>query len=697
MDRKLETLLDNLLNPGEEYSPIPFWFLNDRLEPDELTRQLFDFKEKGVDAVVIHPRIGIPRDLVYLSSDYFDLMEHICETAAKLDMRLVLYDEGMYPSGSAHGGVVRENPDYAAVGLYLRDEPSSGKLVCQTLEGQYLVADRSHGTIRGIHFGEDDGEAGAPAASDLLNPAAVSCFIRLTHDAYFERLESYFGHTVIGFFTDEPSILGRNTAACFPWTPGLEQELVDAGAKLSELTDLFLGQESESTRIYWRVVRERLNNVYYKQLHDWCEAHGIWLMGHPESSDDIDLQVYFHVPGQDLVFRWISPEEGGLVGIHSVQAKCSADAARHLGRSRNSNECFGVCGEPGDPWNFTADDMLWYINWLGVRGVNLFIPHAFYYSLRGERKNERPPDVGPHNIWWPYYRQFSDYMKRISGLMTGGRNMAEVAVITKSGQMPHDELIPFYENQVEFNYLQESLLADASFGNHMMTVGSNTYRYYMADQDLDLPLPRIHAVDEAYPQIFRTLVPEPMLRLTHLHKDGLDHFFLTNEGEEQIRTEALIRAQGSLVAVDLWTGEHWVPATESHEGDLEVRLELERRSSLLLVVWPDKLVPTEQVEPRLLPASFELAAEDTEAYVKHYRATIHVDEVLGMEYIAPKGEEMLVCRCNGEDVGVSFYRPHRFKLTASLRPGENTIELTVYGSIANRYGEKPKAYGLTEN
>ena len=42
----------------------------------------------------------------------------------------------------------------------------------------------------------------------------------------------------------------------------------------------------------------------------------------------------------------------------------------------------------------TASDMKWYIDWLGLRGVNLFIPHAFYYSVTGERKEERPPDVG---------------------------------------------------------------------------------------------------------------------------------------------------------------------------------------------------------------------------------------------------------------------------------------------------------------
>ena len=56
--------------------------------------------------------------------------------------------------------------------------------------------------------------------------------------------------------------------------------------------------------------------------------------------------------------------------------------------------------------------MKWYIDWLAMRGVNLFVPHAFYYSVDGDRKGERPPDVGPNNIWWKHYRKISDYTLR---------------------------------------------------------------------------------------------------------------------------------------------------------------------------------------------------------------------------------------------------------------------------------------------
>lgn len=121
-------------------------------------------------------------------------------------------------------------------------------------------------------------------------------------------------------------------------------------------------------------------------------------MGHPEVSDDVEEELYFQIPRQDLIMRKVSPETGGLMEFDSVQAKLSGDIARHLGRRRNANECFEICYKENIPWYFEVKDMKWYIDWLGMRGVNLFVPHAFFSSVAGARSGERPPDVGPNNI-----------------------------------------------------------------------------------------------------------------------------------------------------------------------------------------------------------------------------------------------------------------------------------------------------------
>lgn len=113
----IDTIIENLMHPSAEFTPIPFWFYNDAFDKDKIKRQLSDYVEKGVNGIVLHPRIGIPESLEFLSEEYFHAVKYIVETASSLNMKVVLYDEGMYPSGSAHGQVVASNPAYASKGI----------------------------------------------------------------------------------------------------------------------------------------------------------------------------------------------------------------------------------------------------------------------------------------------------------------------------------------------------------------------------------------------------------------------------------------------------------------------------------------------------------------------------------------------------------------------------------------------------
>ena len=337
--------LAQLQNPPREFTAIPFWFLNGELTDEELRRQLADFAAHGIYGVVLHPRMGLSPDITYLGERYFAHIRTAVEAAAALDMKIVLYDEGMYPSGSASGLVVKDHPELASEGITLTQTVLPGDELLAQAESGMLVVRKSGGTMRGLHWGEDDGEKNAPKTADILNPAAVSRFIELTHEAYYRELKEYFGAAIIGFFTDEPSILGRNVSGMFPWTHGFAEIFRRAGGNAANLAALFDGRENDDTRLYHKLLLQREGEVYYGTLSRWCEAHGIGLMGHPHQSDDIEVEKYFAVPGQDLVLRWLAPEKDGLAGIDSTMAKCSADAARLMHRRRNANECFGACNK----------------------------------------------------------------------------------------------------------------------------------------------------------------------------------------------------------------------------------------------------------------------------------------------------------------------------------------------------------------
>lgn len=651
-----EQLKELFLRPQEEFTPIPFWFWNNALDEKEITRQIEDFHSKGINGFVIHPRMGIPEDIPYLSDRFMHYVKYAVSEAARLHMKIVLYDEAMYPSGSAHGMVVQANPEFAArcirmtqyQELTVRPRLQEGdailsvqavqmdatgnllpdtaqKLAVQNGEVRFCPVPSQHsdgtgqnswnilvftegfsgGTIRGVHIGEDDGEANAPAAGDLLNPAAMETFIHITYDRYYEILKEYFGTTIIAMFTDEPDVLGRcHRSGSKPWTADFMDWWSQRGGREEDLPLLWLesGERSAAVRRqYQKAVNQRLADSYYSRISRWCEEHGISLTGHPQKSDDIGFLRYFHIPGQDIVWRWVAPEEEkGVTGRDSTMAKCSSDAARHSGRRRNSNECFGCCGPDGISWAFRADDMKWYLDWMFVRGVNLLYPHAFFYSLEGEKRyGERPPEVGPHNIWWKDYRSFSDYIKRMSWLMTDSVNTTPIAMLCEEDNLPWELARQLYRNQIEFNYLEDTLLRNGTctIEEGCIRIHRQNYRMLVVENPKVLtddlaeklqpfvnggghliicPQDLICALDSCCSRDIRIEPPCPDLRVSHVVKDDCDFYVLVNEGENTITGHIQVSVKGNAEIWDPWTG--------VCEAEIPEAIRLERRQCLILCV-----------------------------------------------------------------------------------------------------------------
>lgn len=682
-------LLEALRDPASEFTPIPFWFLNGDLTHREIRRQLADFHAHGVDGVVLHPRMGLSKRIGYLSETFFSYLRTALETCRELGMRVVFYDEGMYPSGSACGQVVKGHPDLASIGITATDAtdatdaPEAGDEILAEKDGRMLVARFTRGTIRGVHYGEDDGEPNAPASADLLNPDAVARFIELTHEAYYSHFREYFGSTVIGFFTDEPSITGRCVRNMRPWTRGFAAIFANAGGHLQNLFALFDGETNDDTRLYERLIMERENDVYYSALSAWCQGHGICLMGHPDASDDIEWERHFQIPGQDLVYRQVAPEKGDLAGRDSVQGKCSADAARLLGRRRNLSECLGVCGDAKNPWNMTAGDMKWFIDYLAVRGVNLYVLHAFYYSIRGARKDERPPDVGPHSIWWPHYEKWTTYIKRISCLMTDTLLHAPVAVLCRNRELTPEAVAPLFERQIGFLYLPQSFWDDCRVKNGQLICKDMRFTAVIDPQN------RFPGVSRDILGAGRDILcetPQPALRAIRFRRFGTECLFLTNAGETDIDTRVKLPFDGPAGQFDLWSGK---------AGRFDRRLVLPRRGSLLLFSCTEQefsALPESADSRRPLSKTpkFVIEQQDPKNAVITYTAVLPRGEG---GVITLQAEEMAELSVNARPCGVSFWAPHTFDLTGLLTEETNLLRLTVTGSRANLYGDKVP-YGL---
>ena len=693
-------LLETLAHPGREFTAMPFWFLNGNLSEQELERQLQDFCEHGIYGVVLHPRMGLPKRVPYLSAPYFRLITAAVEKAHELSMRVVLYDEGMYPSGSACGQVVAHNPAFASRGIALVPHAAPGDTVLAQSGRGVLVARKSGGTLRGIHWGEDDGEKNAPASADILNPDAVDCFIKLTHEKYYKHLARYFGNTIIGFFTDEPSILGRNVEEMFPWSLGFEKEFTAAGGSPENLTALFVGQKNADTALYDQLILSRESESYYKKLSDWCCAHQIALMGHPHQSDDIEVERYFGVPGQDLVLRWLAPEKDGLAGMDSTMGKCSADAAFLACRRRNANECFGACNKDDNPWQFSGGDIKWYLDWLAVRGVNLFIPHAFYYSIVGKRRDERPPDVGPHSIWWKHYNLLSGYMQRLACLMTDIDLAAPVAVLCHNRDLLPEAVRPLFENQVGFRYLPQSAWADCTAENGVLHYRGHKFTTVLGDAAAFPALPRW--TPETAPRDCICAAPQPLLRAAHFWRDGTECWLLVNEGNTDIDTDITFPTGRELATYDLWANKAYSTQAAGDPGAKSLPVHLPPRGSLLVFACTRLELTEMRPQPArvlLPPVKFTESpfGGGKKPLHKKYEATIPftaAQAALPSAWLCLQAEEMAEVYVNGALAGVGFWAPQCFDLKPYLKVGENTIRVVVTGSLANRYGKKPVWFGL---
>jgi hypothetical protein len=63
-------------------------------------------------------------------------------------------------------------------------------------------------------------------------------------------------------------------------------------------------------------------------------------------------------------------------------------------------------------------------------GVNMYIPHAFWYSFEGFRKTDWPPTEFYHQPYWPMYKEFADYLARLSYVQALGHHVSGTAILT---------------------------------------------------------------------------------------------------------------------------------------------------------------------------------------------------------------------------------------------------------------------------
>ncbi|MFD0715797.1 glycosyl hydrolase [Paenibacillus sp. GCM10027626] len=229
-------------NPNIKYRPL--LMIHENLHTGVIKK----IKDLGYGGMVTN----VPYQGYLQNEEYWEILKQNVEYAIdKLGLRVWIYDEKGYPSGTAGGLVLKERPDLEAQGLAVieKEVAAKGDVVINHPQGHGKVVSVSAypGSLENFQldaatdltaFLDDtgnlkwkapDGEwvvfyfvqkpfyEGTHAVNNwyeqrryinLLEKEATEKFIDVTHRQYFERLGSYFGKGIEAFFTDEPALTG---------------------------------------------------------------------------------------------------------------------------------------------------------------------------------------------------------------------------------------------------------------------------------------------------------------------------------------------------------------------------------------------------------------------------------------------------------------------------------------------------------
>ncbi|MBC7288533.1 MAG: hypothetical protein H5T86_10925, partial [Armatimonadetes bacterium] len=508
----MEQIRDLFRDPPNSFRPQPFWFLNYFLDHDLLRVQIAEMADKGVGGTVIHPRHGLTVPFMsqaWLNAVQVcleELAKHHMEawiydednwpsgffggrlTRSYPENRMrYLRVHHFFVSGGAtyraqlelDGNVlicaVGSGYDKAGDGRLVPREPyvdltkqvsEDGQFTWSAPPGDWLVtvfwecpvAERVS-WFRGYYV-------------DTMHPEAMRKFVESTYEPHL-RFRDYFGSTIKGFFTDEPGLMIHDAymsdqavrgtvqdphrklpGITLPWTRDFFSRFLRL--KGYELKDRLMelvyevGDWRKTRCDFFDAVSSWYIEAYHRQLSAWCEEHGLEYIGHTledplfnqvrTQGDQVRVLEQMHRPGLDYLGHGIGSRDNPF---RILACKCAASVAHVTGRPRVMCEAFGASGHANTLANRRLD-----LNFMAVLGVNMIIPHAFYYSFVGLRKTDWPPCEFYHAPFWPWYRRWADYIGRICLVASYGHHVSGVAILSpvktvainmvQGGQMKRD-------------------------------------------------------------------------------------------------------------------------------------------------------------------------------------------------------------------------------------------------------------------
>ncbi|MCL2625181.1 MAG: hypothetical protein FWD31_16090, partial [Planctomycetaceae bacterium] len=453
----------DFIDPPQHYNSRPLWFWNEVPNREETIAQMKRSVESGYAGLAILPAFHDP-SMKFMSPEFLEQYKVAADTAQELGLKLCLYDEFWFPSGSA-GGLMKELwPEYLCQRLDMveadtedeadvsLDIPAGTLMGCvlmnlETFERTNITALAKDGVLRWSRPQGDRNEEGAmrPATRfkimafvcildgerdlvDYLEPQAMQKFVELTYAGYQKAMPEHFGTTIDSAFYDEPMLYTPGGGRA--WTPKFneyfEARLGYDPVPLYPAMFFDIGQDTASARNALFGFRATLfSEGFVKTITDWLKPYNLPLTGHLDqeevvnptgvTGDVIKFFEYQDIPGLDQIFKY---------GRGSKMYKLISSAATNYDKHLVMTETYGAAGRfPIDILYREAMDQ-------AVKGINMFVPHAIWYNPQTMPDWMQPELSAYDPLYGPALPEYNRYIGRVHLMMQKpGRHVADIAVL----------------------------------------------------------------------------------------------------------------------------------------------------------------------------------------------------------------------------------------------------------------------------
>jgi hypothetical protein len=559
------------------------------------------------------------------------------DACAALGMVVWLYDEEGYPSGSAGGLVLKENPAFEA--LALAYDPSVAEPFFLRPAYEYTHASNNYHAARRY--------------INLIDDRAVQSFVAKTHDAYYQRLKPHFGKTIQAMFTDEPSLIAINLGqipedvrkkvrVVDPIDPALRPlprvpwgyDLVEQYRKrygedvTAQRKSLFAGDSPEDRRVrsqFWGLIADLVAERYFGAIQTWCAQHKVassghvlWeeeAMHHPAlDGNTLKALMRMDIPGLDV----LTSDPEAVIYSGWMTAGMPSSAAVLNGGRRVMTEVSDFAQTMGGQGPAGLAEMQATAAWQAAWGVTEF---TLYYSTDRHPADKyraygayvgrlnavlKPARMAPEVLlYYPVRDLWAEYLPVAEPLQLSSQSRRAQGIVgsfSRLGQILQRSQIPF----TIIDHEQLAAAKPASDGS--LRIGEHRFASLVVPAGVELPQPAAGVVEKFRKDGGRVLVDggpagtlsqaamvaaiRPAWRISPASerialgcfvRDGRRILLVANVGKEAYQGKIVVAPAGDWLMLDPANGT--IRTAERADAD-HLKLSLAPRQAILLVQGP---------------------------------------------------------------------------------------------------------------